>query len=282
MSMYGVNSMVAPLTRVAVRPPSLRGDYAVAHWAQPLDGDLLLEQHAAFIALLERLGCGVEVLPPTDDMPDACFTYDPAFVVPSGVIELRGAKAVRAGEPPLLTADLEALGVPVVGRLSGEATADGGDMFWLDPSTLAVGRSYRTNQAAIDQLRPMLAADGVNIEVFDLPHDLGPKFCLHLMSVISPVREDLAVVFERLAPVALLQALAARGIDYVCVPDDDYLSLGCNVLTVRPGVVIMAKGNDATAALLRNRGVEVHFYEASEINKGEGGPTCLTRPIKRG
>ncbi len=282
MSMYGVNSMVAPLTRVAVRPPSLRGDYAVAHWAQPLDGDLLLEQHAAFVALLEKLGCGVEVLPPTDDMPDACFTYDPAFVVPSGVIELRGAKAVRAGEPPLLTADLEAIGVPVVGRLSGEATADGGDMFWLDPSTLAVGRSYRTNQAAIDQLRPMLAADGVTIEVFDLPHDLGPEFCLHLMSVISPVREDLAVVFERLAPVALLQALAARGIDYVCVPDEDYLSLGCNVLTVRPGVVIMAKGNDATAALLRNRGVEVHFYEASEINKGEGGPTCLTRPIKRG
>ncbi len=282
MTTYGVNSMVAPLTRVAVRPPSLRGDYAMAHWAQPLDGELLLEQHAAFVALLERLGCGVEVLPPTDDMPDACFTYDPAFVIPSGVIELRGAKAVRAGEPPLLTADLEALGVPVVGRLSGQATADGGDMFWLDSSTLAVGRSYRTNQAAIDQLRPMLSADGVSIEVFDLPHDLGPEFCLHLMSVISPVREDLAVVFERLAPVALLQALAVRGIDYVCVPDEDYLSLGCNVLTVRPGVVIMAEGNDATAALLRNRGVEVHFYEASEINKGEGGPTCLTRPIKRG
>ncbi len=282
MTTYGVNSMVAPLTRVAVRPPSPRGDYAVAHWAQPLDSALLLEQHGAFVALLERLGCGVEILPPTDDMPDACFTYDPAFVIPSGVIELRGAKAVRAGEPPLLTADLEALGVPVVGRLSGEATADGGDMFWLDTSTLAVGRSYRTNQAAIDQLRPMLAADGVSIEVFDLPHDLGPEFCLHLMSVISPVREDLAVVFERLAPVALLQALAARGIEYVCVPDEDYLSLGCNVLTVRPGVVIMANGNDATAALLRNRGVEVYFYEASEINKGEGGPTCLTRPIKRG
>ena len=281
MTTFGVNSMVAPLTRVAVRPPSLRGDYTVAHWAQPLDGALLLEQHAAFVGLLERLGCGVEVLPPTDDMPDACFTYDPAFVIPSGVIELRGAKAVRAGEPPLLTADLQALGVPVVGRLTGEATADGGDMFWLDESTLAVGRSYRTNQAAIDQLRPMLATDGVSIEVFDLPHDLGPEFCLHLMSIISPVREDLAVVFERLAPIALLQALAARGIDYVCVPDEDYLSLGCNVLAVRPGVVVMANGNNATAALLRDRGVEVHFYEASEINKGEGGPTCLTRPIKR-
>ena len=281
MSEYGVNSMVARLERVAVRPPSPRGDYAVAHWAQPLDLGRLAEQHAAFVDLLTRLGCGVEVLAPADDMPDAIFTYDPAFVVPSGVIELRAAKAVRAGEPPLLTADIADLGVPVVGRITGEATVDGGDMCWLDATTLAVGRTYRTNQAAIEQLRPMLAADGVRIETFDMPHDLGPDYCLHLMSVISPVREDLAVVFERLAPVPLLQALRTRGIEWVSVPEEDYLSLGCNVLTVRPGVVVMAKGNDATAALLRTHGVEVHEYAASEINKGEGGPTCLTRPILR-
>lgn len=282
MSSYGVNSMVAPLKRVAVRPPSLRGDYVAAHWAQPLDLDALVQQHAAFVRLLESLGCGVEILLPADGMPDAIFTYDPAFVVPSGVIELRGAKAVRAGEPPLLTADLVGLGVPVVGRLSGDATADGGDMFWLDPQTLAVGRTYRTNQAAVDQLRAMLEPDGIAVETFDMPHDLGPEFCLHLMSVVSPVRDNLAVVYEKLAPVPLLQALRARGIELVSVPDEDYVTIGCNVLTVRPGVVVMARGNDATAALLRNHGVDVHFYEASEINKGEGGPTCLTRPIHRG
>ena len=281
MSDYGVNSMVAPLERVAVRAPSARGDYATAHWPQPLDLALLAEQHAAFVALLARLGCGVEVLPPADDMPDAIFTYDPAFVIPSGVIELKAAKAVRAGEPPLLTADVADLGVPVVGRLTGDARADGGDMCWLDATTLAVGRTYRTNDAAIEQLRPLLAADGVRIETFDMPHDLGPEYCLHLMSVVSPVRDDLAVVYERLAPVPLLQALRARGYDWVSVPEEDYLSLGCNVLTVRPGVVVMAKGNDATAALLRDHGVEVHVYDASEINKGEGGPTCLTRPILR-
>ena len=155
-------------------------------------------------------------------------------------------------------------------------------MCWLDDRTLAVGRTYRTNQAAVDEIRALLAGDGITVESFDMPHDLGPEFCLHLMSVISPVRGDLAVVFERLAPVPLLQALRRRGIDWVSVPDEDYLSLGCNVLTVEPGVVVMAKGNDATAALLRNHGVSVHFYEASEINKGEGGPTCLTRPIRRG
>ena len=279
---YGVRSMVAPLRRVAVRPPSLRGDYAAAHWAQPLDLDRLAQQHAAFVALLTSLGCAVEVLPPTDDMPDACFVYDPAFVVGSGVIELRGAKVVRAGEPPLLATQLEDLGVPVAGRLVAPATADGGDMFWLDASTLAVGRTYRTNQAAIEQLRAILEPEGVRVESFDMPHDLGPEFCLHLMSVVSPVRENLAVVFERLAPVALLQALAARGIETIPVPDEDYLSLGCNVLAVAPGVVVLAEGNDATAKALRDHGVEVHVYAASEISKGEGGPTCLTRPILRG
>ncbi len=278
---YGVNSMVGRLTRVAVRPPSLRGDYVVAHWAEPLDLDLLARQHAEFVALLERLGCQVEVLPPADDMPDAIFTYDPAFVVPHGVIQLRGAKQVRVGEPPLLTVQLEDLGVPVAGRLTEPATADGGDMFWLDGHTLAMGRTYRTNQAAIDQMRAILEPIGLTVEQFDLPHDLGPEYCLHLMSVVSPVREDLAVVYERLAPVALLQALATRGIEMVPVPEEDYLSLGCNILAVAPGVVVIAEGNDATAKALRDHGVEVHTYAASEINKGEGGPTCLTRPILR-
>lgn len=154
-------------------------------------------------------------------------------------------------------------------------------MFWLDRQTLAVGRGYRTNQAAVDQIRAILEPVGVTVEQFDLPHDMGPEYCLHLMSVVSPVRDDLAVVYERLAPVALLQALAARGIEMISVPEEDYTSLGCNILAVAPGVVVMAEGNDATAKALRDHGVEVHTYAASEINKGEGGPTCLTRPIKR-
>jgi N-dimethylarginine dimethylaminohydrolase len=240
----------------------------------------LAEQHSQFVALLARLGCEVLHLDPVDDMPDAIFTYDPCFVVGDGFIELQGGKAVRAGEPPLLAGELQALGVPLIGRLTGEATADGGDMFWLDDRTLAVGRSYRTNDAAIAQLRAMLEP-AVSIEAFDLPHDMGPEYCLHLMSVVSPIREDLAVVYERLAPIRLLEAVRSRGVELVPLPEADYATLGCNVLTVRPGVVVIASGNDATVELLRNHGVEVHVYEASEISKGEGGPTCLTRPLLR-
>ena len=280
MTDFGVTSMTTNLRRVAVRPPSARGDYEVAHWAQPLDMSLLVDQHAAFVELLAELGCEIDVLDPVDDMPDAIFTYDPCFVVGNGFIEFQGAKQARAGEPPLLAAELEARGIPRIGRLSGDATADGGDFFWLDDSTLAVGRSYRTNDEAIEQVRSMLRPE-VSIEAFDLPHDQGPEFCLHLMSVVSPIRDDLAVVYERLAPVRLLEALRSRGVELLALPDQDYASLGCNVLTVRPGVVVIGSGNDATVQLLRNRGVEVHVYEASEISKGEGGPTCLTRPLLR-
>ena len=280
MTQFGVTSMTAELKKVAVRPPSSRGDYQVAHWAQPLDLELLATQHAAFVALLKKLGCEVVELDPVDDMPDAIFTYDPCFVAGDSVIEFQGAKAVRAGEPPLLSAELQALGISLRGQLTGEATADGGDMFWLDASTLAVGRSYRTNDAAIEQLREILASD-INVETFDLPHDMGPEYCLHLMSVVSPIRDDLALVYERLAPIRLLEALRARGVQLLSLPEIDYTTLGCNVLVIRPGVVVIASGNDATVELLRNNGVDVHVYEASEISKGEGGPTCLTRPLLR-
>lgn len=278
---YGVTSMTAPLRRVAVRPPALGSDFADAHWGQPLDEQLLLDQHAAFTGMLERLGCEVSVLPGRADLPDSCFTYDPAFVVGSGVIGLRSSKNVRSAEGPVLTQELSDIGVPVLGSLTGDATADGGDMFWLDDQTLAIGRSYRTNAAAVAQIRDLVEPLGVRVEVFDLPHDQGPDWCLHLMSVVSPVRQDLAVVFERLAPVALLQALAERGIATISVPEEDWLSLGCNVLAIEPGVVAIASGNDMTAQLLADSGCDVHIYAASEITKGEGGPTCLTRPIWR-
>ncbi len=279
---YGVTSMIAPLRTVAVRPPDPSSDFVAAHWAEPLDTALLVEQHAAFVDMLGRLGSEIVVLPPVSELADSCFTYDPAFMIGDGLVELSAGKPVRVGEGARMSVDLAEIGVPTVARLTGDARADGGDMFWLDDITLAVGRSYRTNADAVRQLTAILAERDQRIEVYDVPHDLGPDWCLHLMSVISPVREDLALVFERLAPVALLQELRRRGIEWIAVPEEDWLTLGCNVLAVRPGVCVIASGNEATAQALADRGCEVHVYAASEISKGEGGPTCLTRPLLRG
>ena len=209
--------MSAPLRRVLVVRPTTTGDFAAAGWRQP-DTDELLREHEAFVALLDSLGVEVTVAQAPDGMVDACFAYDPVFVTGAGAIELRMAKPARQKEPAFLAGEVARAGVPTIGRLEAPATADGGDMCWLDETTLAVGRSYRTNGPAHEQLSEILAREGVRIERADLPHHQGPAHVMHLMSVLSPVAPGLAVVFEPLAPVPLLQALADRG--YRTVPAD--------------------------------------------------------------
>jgi len=273
--------MSAPLRRVLVRRPSLTGDFAGAAWRVP-DPGLLARQHEAFGQLLADLGCEVEVAQAVDGLVDATYVRDPGLVAGSGAVLFQMTKPARVTEPEHLGAALAEAGVPVVARLAGTAQADGGDFIWLDERTVVAGRSYRTNAEALRQLAEIFAAEGTQLTSVDLPHDRGPGHVLHLMSLISPVADDLAVVFPPLAPVALMQALADRGIRVVPVDAGEYESMGCNVLAVEPRRVVMVRGNPRTRAALESAGCEVHEYEGSEISvKGDGGPTCLTAPIWR-
>lgn len=278
--MHGVRSSVSRLRRVAVRRPAITGDFAGAGWRLP-DPAGLLAQHDGFVGVLAALGVEVVVLDAAEGEVDACFTYDPCFVTGQGLVEFVQAKPARKAEAGQLAAELSAHGVPTVARLAAPALADGGDFCWLGPDLLLGGRGYRTNQAAHDQLAAHLAAEDARLFTVDMPHDRGPEHVLHLMSCLSPVADDLAVVFEPIAPVALLQLLADREVDWIAVDPDEYESLGSNVLAVAPGVVVMFDGNPRTRRALEARGVEVHAVAAHEIAKGDGGPTCLTRPLLR-
>jgi dimethylargininase len=280
---FGVRSMSAPLKRVAVRRPTVSGDWAAANWQQVPDPAALERQHARFLALLTELGSTVELMDPLPDQVDACYVRDPVLLLDAGTVVLRCAKPVRRREGELLATDLEAVGVPRAGMLTEPAVADGGDLIWLDHETMAVGRSYRTNGEGIRQLRGLLREQGTALISYDLAHDQGPGRVLHLMSVISPIADDLAVVYPPLAPVALMQDLAEHGVRVIEVPPDEYATLGCNILAVRPGVLVMCEGNPETRRRLEAVGCEVHTYAGSEISlKGEGGPTCLTLPLLRG
>jgi len=279
---FGVRSMVAPLRRVLLRRPATSGDFAAADWRTP-DPDLLARQHDRLCQLLADQGCAVELADVADGMVDATYVRDAGMVTGRGAVLFQMSKAARADEPPLLGAALEAAGVPVVAELAGPARADGGDIIWLDERTMVVGRSYRTNAAGIHQLREIMAAEDVVVGSADMPHDRGPGHVLHLMSVISPVADDLAVVYPPLTPVPLMEELAGRNIRVIAVPAGEYETMACNVLAVRPGVVVMLDGNPQTRAALSAAGCEVHVYDGSEISlKGDGGPTCLTAPILRG
>lgn len=278
---FGVRSMSAPLRRVLLRRPAIAGDFSAAGWRAP-DAGLLARQHEAFGQLLTDLGCVVEVAPAIDGLVDATYVRDPGLVTRTGTVLFQMAKPARTTEPAHLGAALEAAGVPVVARLSGTARADGGDFIWLDEGTVLAGRSYRTNAEGLRQMAGILAAQGVGLESVDLPHDRGPGHVLHLMSLISPVAGDLAVVYPPLAPVPLMETLAKRGIRVVPVAAGEYQTMGCNVLAVEPRRVVVVNGNPQTRAALEAAGCEVHGYDGTEISiKGDGGPTCLTAPIWR-
>jgi len=273
--------MFAPLRRVLLRRPAAAGDFRGAGWRIP-DPHLLVAQHDAFAELLTDLGCAVDVAPAVDGLVDATYVRDPGLVIGTGAVLFEMAKPARMAEPPLLGEALESAGVPVVARLSGSARADGGDFIWLDEETVLAGRSYRTNAEALRQLTGILHDEGVKLEPLDLPHDRGPGYVLHLMSLISPVAADLAVVYPPLVPVRLMEMLADRGIRAVEVDADEYETMGCNVLAVAPGRAVVVNGNPRTRAALESAGCEVHGYDGSEISiKGDGGPTCLTAPIWR-
>ena len=188
-------------------------------------------------------------------------------------------QAEPAPEPAAIEAWTTAAGIPTVGRIEAPGTIEGGDTFWLRPDLLCIGRTLRTNAEGARQLAALVGGD---VRIFDVPYWRGPAELIHLLSVISPVADDLAVVYLPLLPVGLWELLGELGIRLIEVPDEEFPTLGCNVLAVRPGVVIVAEGNPRTAAALAAAGCEVHTYPATEIGiNGSGGPTCMTRPILR-
>lgn len=283
---YGAQSMSAPLREVLVVRPGRRFGAAFddpAHgFLRPVDLATARREHDRFVELLGELGPMVHVLD-ADELcasVDAIYPFDSLLVTDRGAIPLRPGKANRHPEPAALEAWTLAAGIPTLARIEAPGTFEGGDTAWLRPDLLCIGRTLRTNDAGARQLAGIIGGD---IRIFDLPYWRGAAELIHLLSVISPVADDLAVVFLPLLPVGLWELLGDLGVRTIEVPAEEFQTLGCNVLAVRPGVVVMAEGNPGTAAALARAGCEVHTYPASEIGiNGSGGPTCLTRPIRRG
>ena len=274
--------MWGDLRRVLVRRPLPEDAVAweAYGWRAAPDVAAAQAEHEAFCALLEEAGAEVVVSEHDPGNPDAIYTYDPTLVVRDGAVLLLPGKEGRRREPEATVAALESAGVPVVGRIELPATVEGGDTVWLDERTLLVGIGYRTSPEAVGALR--VAIPGVEVIAFDLPHWNGATEVMHLMSFLSPLDRDLALVYTRIAPTRLMWLLAERGIDVVEVPDTEFDTQGPNVLALGPRRALALEGNDETRRRMERAGVDVITYRGDEISrKGDGGPTCLTRPLLR-
>ena len=278
---FGGQSMTTKLRTVLLRRPD---EASCARWrefgwrSEPDFGGLLHELDG-LAELLSAAGAEVVWGEPVPGDLDAIYTFDPAIVSDAGAIVLRPGKELRRPEATVTAADLARLGIPVAATFAAPASAEGGDLLWLDERTLLAGRGYRTNAAGVAALRAALP--GVDVVEFDLPHHHGRGEVMHLLSLINLAAPELAVVYLPLAPVRLVELLEERGIAIVAVPDEEFDSMGPNVLAVEPGVVVALGRNRETQRRLERAGVEVLTYEGTELSKGDGGPGCLTRPLLR-
>ena len=288
---FGSFNNWGPLKKVAVRTPEsafvsqarIDTEWKGLNFHAAPDFEEARREYQAVLASLRNAGADVINLPAGDGLTlDSLYTHDALIVTPKGLVLPHMGKPARRGEPAANAAQLRSLGFPIAGEIVPPGKIEGGDLVWLDNRTLLAGIGYRTNLEGAEQLQAICGKD-VEVMCFDMPHYKGRSDVFHLMSVLSPLDRDLAVVYLPLMPVRLVELLEARGIGFVEVPVEEFDSMGCNVLALGPRHAMMVAGNPETERRMRAQSVRVEVIKADEIcRKGEGGPTCMTRPLVRG
>jgi N-dimethylarginine dimethylaminohydrolase len=278
------------LEKVAIRRPAqamqsdakIDAEWRELNWHSRPNLPEAETEYQAFEKLLASKGGELVHLPSDPSLTlDGLYTRDALVLTPKGIVKPRMGKAQRRAESLVNAEALNTLGVLIAGELTGDAKLEGGDLVWLDRNTVLAGVGYRTNMEGVNQLKKICGAE-VDVLWFDMPHYKGASDVFHLMSVLSPIDANLAVVYQPLMPVRLIEVLQSRNIAFVDVPEQEFDSMGCNVLAIAPREVVCVKGNPETVHRMESAGAKVHVLKADEISrKGEGGPTCLTRPLVR-
>lgn len=242
-----------------------------------------LAEYQVFEEMLVQAGVDIHYLAEDRKVNmDSIYCRDAAIATDSGIIICNMGKAGRAHEPRAEHEAFVKYQMKILGGIKSPGTLEGGDVAWLDEKTIAVGLTYRTNEEGISQLKKFLEPAGNTVITVPLPHYKGPSDVFHLMSILSPVDKNLAVVYSPLMPIGFRNELLRRKFELIEVPDNEFETMGCNVLAIAPRQCIMVEGNPITKSLLEKSGCVVHTYAGEEISvKGGGGPTCLTRPILR-
>ncbi|MEE3152474.1 MAG: arginine deiminase family protein [Candidatus Neomarinimicrobiota bacterium] len=283
--------MVNPIKKIILKHPkdafkdqdTINKQFSRLNYFEAPNFNKAISDYDKFVGLLISFDIELHFLPKDNSTSiDSIYTHDPCVVSNNGVILCNMGKKARLAEPNTMEDYFKSIQIPILGRIKAPGRLEGGDVVWIDEKTIAVGEGYRTNKEGIKQLKHLLSDQVENVISVPIPHWSGPEDCLHLMSNIRPIDHNIFLVYSRLLPVPFRKYLLDRNIELIDVPDEEYESMGCNVLAVAPRKVIMINGNLITKQLLEKKEIEVYTYDGAEISiKGAGGPTCLTRPFVR-
>jgi N-dimethylarginine dimethylaminohydrolase len=284
--------MVGTLQRVLVSSPRAAGwnqTERVARWRElgfhhAPDFATAQSQHDSLCHELSSAGAEIiELAPATDLSLDAVYAHDASLATDFGLILMRPGKPNRVAEACHHGSSCESQGVATFGSVTPPGTTEAGDILWVDAKTLLIGHGYRTNAAGIEKMRALLAPRGVEVLSAPLPYGPGPSACLHLMSLISLLDEQTALVDLPWLAVETVALLKSRGFQFIQIDDSERDTLACNVLALGGKRLLAIEENRKTNARLRQAGFDVRSFPGGEICiNGSGGPTCLTRPLLRG
>jgi N-dimethylarginine dimethylaminohydrolase len=288
---YNGHSMVSELERVLVCSPAHAGWNNPSHSARweslgfhhAPDYPAAQRQHEAMCQELARAGADVVFLPASADYSlDAVYVHDASLPTDFGLILMNPGKPNRISEPRAHREFCQGLGIPVLGCVMPPGTAEAGDIVWLDSKTLLIGHGYRTNAAGIEQIACLLEPHGVNVITAPLPYGTGPSACLHLMSLISLLDDEMALVDLSWLAVQTVELLRSRGFEFVEIDTSERETLACNVLSLGRRRLLALEDNPKSNERMRRAGFDVRTFPGCELCiNGSGGPTCLTRPLLR-
>jgi len=284
--------MVSPIAGILMKKPedafrsqqNLDEKYEEYGYFESPNYEKVLEEYREFEKII-RENVGEIYYLPFDDKAglDSIYTHDPLKITKKGAVYFQMGKPLRAGEPSATRTFLESIGVPTLGRITGDGRMEGGDVVWLKDRVVAIGRGYRTNDEGIRQFKELLNGLIDEVIVVPMPHADGREACLHLMSIISMVDDDLAVVYSKYMPVFFREYLIDSGITLIETDDDEYDYLGSNVLALGNRKCLVMEGNPKVKSALIEAGATVYDYPGRNLSYlGTGGPTCLTCPVCRG
>ena len=274
---------IKPVTNAFISEQVLKEQWRAHNFLDQPNYKTTLVEYDFFRKILQKNGATLYDFPFNKNVSiDSIYCRDASIATDFGMIICNMGKEARINEPGAQLEIFKKNAIPILGIIESPGTLEGGDVAWLDDKTLAVGHTYRTNENGIQQLKRLLEPKGIEVVVANLPHYKGTSDVFHLMSILSPVARDLAVVYSSLMPIKFRNELIKRKIKLIEVPDEEFESMGCNVLAIAPKECLMVDGNPKTQKALINAGCNVTIYKGNNISVlGGGGPTCLTRPMLR-
>ena len=225
----------------------------------PIDLERARRQHREYEARLETLGCTLVRLAEEPELPDAVFVEDTALVLAGLAIITRPGAATRRAETTTVAEALAPL--RPLARIEPPGTLEGGDVLAID-RTLYVGRSSRSNEAGIDQLRALVEPLGLRVRPVEV------RGCLHLKSGVTRVGEGILLIQRDWVDVRDFE-----GFELIDVAPGE--EAGANALRIGEAVVYPAD-YPRTRERLQERGIEIVPVEISELAKAEGGVTCCS------